>query len=318
MGWSSMTFTWSRCVWPVAIGLIAAGCGTALEDCPDHFACPRGVTSGTGGGGGGGGAGGMSEPLDGACVTAADCPGPPDHRCGRAECIEGRCAMQAEPLGKLAVQYVGDCVSRYCDGFGDVVTLPDGEDIFNDGKLCTFDICLGGVPTNVALPDGSPCREGGSGFCLDGECVECIDIDTIDACPGLICDHIYCAPEHCGDGNVNGGETGFNCGGGQCKPCPIGLPCNTGTDCAEGVCIEGICAVPTCLDGAKNGGETDIDCGVTTCSKPCANGQGCSRPDDCASKVCLVGICLKPTCVDGIQNGDESGEDCGGPCDACP
>lgn len=48
----------------------------------------------------------------------------------------------------------------------------------------------------------------------------------------------------CTDGVQNGNETGMDCGGLDCPPCP--LP-------------------PSCTDGIKNGDETGIDCGGANC-----------------------------------------------------
>lgn len=49
----------------------------------------------------------------------------------------------------------------------------------------------------------------------------------------------------CTDFMQNGDETGIDCGGSLCEPCP-----------------------PTCTDGIRNGNETRIDCGGTVCD-PC-------------------------------------------------
>jgi len=49
----------------------------------------------------------------------------------------------------------------------------------------------------------------------------------------------------CSDGIQNGDETGVDCGGTDCDPCP-----------------------PTCTDGIQNGDETGIDCGGSVCD-PC-------------------------------------------------
>ena len=64
----------------------------------------------------------------------------------------------------------------------------------------------------------------------------------------------------CGDGIMNGSETGVDCGGG-CNPCSS---CNDGVKNGNetGVDCGGDCApCSTCDDGVKNGDETGIDCG---------------------------------------------------------
>lgn len=100
----------------------------------------------------------------------------------------------------------------------------------------------------------------------------------------------------CNNGVQDGDETGVDCGGTACDPCPtcadgIQNQGETGVDCG-GPCS----ACPTCNDGIQNQGETGVDCGGPNCQ-------------DCAAS---------PTCSDGIQNGTETGIDCGGSCDPCP
>lgn len=46
----------------------------------------------------------------------------------------------------------------------------------------------------------------------------------------------------CADGVQNGTETGVDCGGGACMPCPIGAGCLVAADCiAPSVCQNGVC-----------------------------------------------------------------------------
>ena len=66
----------------------------------------------------------------------------------------------------------------------------------------------------------------------------------------------------CDDGEMNGNETGIDCGGDECAPCPscgdgIQNGTETGIDCGGDECP--VC--PTCDDGIQNGTETGIDCG---------------------------------------------------------
>ncbi|MBC6993970.1 M14 family zinc carboxypeptidase [Neolewinella lacunae] len=100
-------------------------------------------------------------------------------------------------------------------------------------------------------------------------------------------------PATCTDGIQNGDETGVDCGGSACSPCPtctdgIQNGDETGVDCGGPACP----ACPSCNDGILNNGETSVDCGGPNCA------------------AC-------PTCTDGIQNGDETGVDCGGACTPC-
>jgi hypothetical protein len=110
----------------------------------------------------------------------------------------------------------------------------------------------------------------------------------------------YCAPS-CEDGIQNGDETGVDCGGALCVPCPpptcfdgVWNGLETGVDCGGPLCAP--CAMASCSDGIQNQGEEGIDCGG-----PCST------------------ICPIPSCTDGVQNQGETGIDCGGPCPTiCP
>lgn len=71
----------------------------------------------------------------------------------------------------------------------------------------------------------------------------------------------------CFDGEINGDETGIDCGGADCQPCAF-TSCTdgvqngdeTGVDCGGADCSP--CGVtPTCTDGIQNGDETGVDCG---------------------------------------------------------
>ena len=98
-------------------------------------------------------------------------------------------------------------------------------------------------------------------------------------------------PPTCSDGVKNGNETGVDCGGPDCSPCPANQGCNSDADCASGSCVNHICQSPaTCSDGIKNGAETDVDCGGNQCT-PCASGKQCFANSDCLSNVCTGGIC---------------------------
>jgi hypothetical protein len=226
-------------------------------------------------------------------------------------CKEGACLLEIKP-GKLDSQVRGDCVRQDCDVTGNVVTLEDPSDFYNDGKICTVDICVGSSPQSFPLPDGFSCPGGGSGYCYNGACVECIDDlpGANDCGGGQVCDYIYCVPTICGANSL--------CGD-QCKPCAAGFVCDQDEDCKDQVCSpQGMCALSTCSDSKKNDSETDVDCGGMQCVTKCGDGKGCAMPGDCESGVCWVGVCQAPTCSDGVKNGGETAIDCGGTCEACP
>lgn len=74
----------------------------------------------------------------------------------------------------------------------------------------------------------------------------------------------------CTDGIRNGNETGVDCGGPDCAPCP---------------------PAPSCTDGIRNGSETGVDCGGPDCA-PCDN-MGSS---DCGAGTTNLTFCLSDVC----------------------
>lgn len=254
----------------------------------------------------------------GECNTAADCPQPGEPRCGTATCIDGACGLELKPLQKLASQVAGDCRHLWCDGAGNLITIDDAGDTYNDGAQCTFDACEGGKPKNSPVSNKLTCPETGSGVCYQGDCVACI-FGSVECGAGLGCDGVRCVPMHCVNDvwDQGSGETAKNCGG-PCRPCDLGQLCKVASDCSQGVCFGGTCQAPTCSDGVRNDKETGADCGGLSSCARCPQGEGCKVGSDCASGVCWAGVCEPPTCSDGVLNGDEKDWDCGGSCPACP
>jgi predicted alpha/beta superfamily hydrolase/GH25 family lysozyme M1 (1,4-beta-N-acetylmuramidase) len=192
-----------------------------------------------------------------------------------------------------------------------------------------------GSPLDLAAASGSgpTCSDGvknGSETDVDcgGTCPPCglgRHCNTGSDCASGVCGGNVCVTatggSSCGDGVKNGTETDVDCGGGSCPPCSLGKSCNTGSDCASGVCSGNVCvsASISCVDGVKNGTETDVDCGGGSCPG-CYLGQSCNTGSDCASGLCSGNVCVSATgnnsCEDGVKNGSETDVDCGG--GACP
>jgi hypothetical protein len=250
------------------------------------------------------------------CESDAECPGPPDPRCGAGRCVDGACAVEIHE-GPIASQLRGDCKIEECTADGRVVGVP-AQDIYDDGNQCTLDVCDVDGPQHLLLNEVT-CPASGEGRCHDGACVQCVATDASLRCPGgRACDGVWCVPEHCvNDAQDAGlGETGFNCGG-PCRPCQAGDRCRVASDCMSGVCTNESCMIPNCSDGVKNGLESGVDCGKLFCPR-CEPGGGCQTGADCKSGVCWAGACEAPTCTDGVKNGDEAGVDCGGEGCAAP
>jgi hypothetical protein len=296
-------------LWTISIALEGFGCSgggaTPETSCEASGVCPHGSSAGSQGGGGG------APPVE--CKQRADCA-QPDPRCGSVTCISGVCVPSIK-AGPTASQLRGDCLRTECDAAGQVVTVPDESDVYDDGRICTTDLCTPTGPANEMVPLDTPCP---GGACVNYWCLECLS-EWSCSDPSHICITAHkCTPSKCISQKYEPeiGETDLDCGG-PCAPCEGGKKCAVSGDCTSGICKNGDCTYATCYDGVKNAVETDIDCGLPDCI-PCADGRGCVMPGDCTSGVCWAGVCQAPACFDGTKNGSETGVDCGGPCGACP
>jgi hypothetical protein len=261
-----------------------------------------------------------------SCTTAAECPRPPDLRCGVATCTDGTCGVQvASQTEPIAWQILGDCKTAYCDASGRVVLKDDLSDPPKSLNACLVDSCQASTPVSTPVAEGEACIDT-VGLCDTADtatgpvltCVECIWPDASPCPPGEGCFQGKCVPEACANGKKDGMETGQDCGGPSCVRCKVGEYCLKGADCEQGVCVSSKCAAPTHTDNVKNGTEAGVDCGCDTCGL-CPNGDGCTKPAHCQSGVCYAGKCQVPTCFDMVLNGSEQGVDCGESCPfACP
>ena len=235
----------------------------------------------------------------------------PSHLCGNGE---GDCHSNAQcAAGLTCIQGVGAkyglvanddvCAPAHC--FNRVV---DGDEMLMDcGGSCVA--CAGTPPKgNMGAVNGSQnyCKDpahlcaNGEGDChSNAQCMGGLTcVPAVGARYGLPAGDDVCAPAHCFNRVMDADETGGDCGGSTCLPCPLcadGIKDGRerGIDCGSycGPCPGD----PTCSDGIQNQGETGVDCGG-----PCTS--------------CMAA----PTCFDSIQNEGETGVDCGGPCTACP
>jgi hypothetical protein len=171
-----------------------------------------------------------------------------------------------------------------------------------------------GDPTSNAAPDlplmraaaayrtctaSAPCTAG-QGCCLGGS-----DCATGLACSGAssamfgLGSHAQtCAPDHCTDKIVDGGEQLVDCGGPDCAPCT--------------------CA-PTVASGAAGYCTAGCPCGI--------GGTDCQTNADCLSGLICVqeagyrygfavgsDTCMPQHCTDRVQDSNETGVDTGGDC----
>jgi hypothetical protein len=255
---------------------------------------------------------GLASDGGGGCGAADGCAGLAE--CRTVSCAGGTCETTNAPSDKAISQIAHDCLKRQCDGNGNVVVVPDPDDIpANDNNACTLEDC---DDTNAAnAPAGALCFNG--------------------VCDGLG----RCAT--CEDGVRNGNETDVDCGGPSCPHCDGELCSGDPAGCQSGNCVDGVCCstacdkkceacvvgltgaptgtcapvllgkqdgnactalggcgvnnLCTCEDGVKNQTEVGVDCGGP-CLTACGAGTACANDFDCASGACSNGVCCNTSC----------------------
>ena len=89
-----------------------------------------------------------------------------DLACSKFTCDTTGCRTVFSPAGTPASgQTAGSCRVKACDGKGNVITTDDPTNVPVDGKQCTDDLCVAGVPSNPPLPYGTPCSQGDGTYC---------------------------------------------------------------------------------------------------------------------------------------------------------
>lgn len=257
----------------------------------------------------------------GGCAQPSDCPGQ-DTACQTRTCTAGVCGMSFAPAGtKLSTQTPGDCKVVQCDGSGNAVTVTDSTDVPVDGKQCTSDQCVNGVPQNPASPAGTPCSENGGTVCDgSGTCVPC---STGADCPGTDTD---CSQRTCNNGTCG---MHFTAAG-------TATTNQTPGDCKQNVC-DGSGGVTTNVDNSDvpvDGRQctSDVCTNGTPSNPPLASGTSCSQSggklcdgsgncvecltgSDCASGICQSNVCNSVTCGSGTVDCDglsSNGCECSG------
>jgi hypothetical protein len=70
----------------------------------------------------------------------------------------------------------------------------------------------------------------------------CALMDCTEGCPyGYGCFPDNTCHSHCEDGAPSYDESDDDCGGSDCLRCQAGRDCNTGFDCASGICVNNVC-----------------------------------------------------------------------------
>ena len=187
-----------------------------------------------------------------------------------------------------AAEVVGDSKIQICSGGKDTL-INDDADAPDDGKPCTMDICMNGVPSHPNQGTNIPCTPGEPSVCDgNGACVEC---SLAVHCMGIIEDEC----------------TKRNCVNNKCQPLYMGqetlasAALQTPGDCKKVVCngAGGTTTIADNTDLSNDGNACTVDlCTNGTPSNPpqpqntaCGNGLVCN-----ASGVC-VGCNIASDCM---------------------
>jgi hypothetical protein len=250
-------------------------------------------------------------------MNAIECSGT-DTTCHKRTCSIGICGIfLAEEGTPDATQVPGDCKAVVCDGQGGTKTVADGNDRPDDKNACTDDVCTGDVPEHPPVADGTPLPVQDPGDCrrvlCDGKGGTRLEYDVLDIPDdGTLCTLDLCADGQPSNPAVAAGTACADKGGKVCDAAGKCVDCNSGTDCASGVCQSSKCVAASCADKVKNGDETGVDCGGKKCAG-CGAGLPCKTGTDCKDGVCdNDGTCIAATCEDKAKNGLETAVDCGG------
>ena len=291
--------------------------------CTQDFGIFEGQSTSATSSGAGGTGGGMTSTTStsASTTTASGTGGAPEcmpgdacsdmNACTVDSCDQGKCTHVPVKDGPTmdVPDVPKDCLAPACVG-GQVTTVPNDQDLPDDGNVCTDDTCDNGKPMHTNLASSTNC--GPSQYCDgNGACVGCVNSNQCmdpGTCKSATCDMGVCKPVNDPSGNGCMGNK-FCDGGGNCVECVADNNC-FGTK----ICINNSCST-SCTTGVKDGTETDVDCGGL-CMANCANGKGCKNGNDCISGICTASKCAAPgpTCFDGMMNGTESDTDCGGSC----
>ncbi|MBW2524370.1 MAG: hypothetical protein JRI23_09355 [Deltaproteobacteria bacterium] len=140
---------------------------------------------------------------------------------------------------------------------------------------------------------GEDCDDDGGAVCDgQGNCVECTDARHCGA--NEICRDNFCVPDHCGDGQLNGGETDLDCGGPCGRTCELNQSCDDWDDCKTGVCVGGLCSPCAVTDDCV---PTEW-CDAGICVRDKQDGDICITGEQCASGFCPEdGVCCNQDCT---------------------
>lgn len=236
------------------------------------------------------------------CQTDGQCG--KDDECVKWSCSDSNCVPVYTERGfKVKEQKDDDCKTNQCDGIGTIEPAPNHEDVQTYQDDCVENKCdAKNEPAHEQSPAGKECKkpDKSDGVCnASGNCVACTDGagGHFGCKDGKVC-HLEQECVNCNNSQKDSYETGTDCGGPDCKPCPDKETCTQPTDCVSNDCENLICI--SCTDGVQNGDETDIDCGgknisCVRCEQ--AKKEKCKEKADCANNLpCVDGYCCNSQC----------------------
>ncbi|APR76251.1 5'-nucleotidase [Minicystis rosea] len=262
-----------------------------------------------------------------ACTKASDCG--TDTACKTFSCDAGICNVTFAAVGTpVGVQVAGDCRRIQCDGAGTIVDAIDDTDASSDGKECTVDSCMSGVPVHIAKPAGVAC--GNNQVCdLAGNCVGCnqpSDCGADTACKTFSCNGGTCSVSFTSAGTAAGLQVGGDCHKSQCDG--AGAIVNAVDDTDVPVDDNNPCTVESCSGGTPQhvikagmpvGMQVVGDCHRKQCD---ASGAIANVVDDtdvpakdgntCTTETCANGVPLLPNAPSGTKCDYDGGGICNG------
>ena len=129
------------------------------------------------------------------CTSDSDCPSAT--ACEAAACQKSACVVVPLASGAVASEQVaGDCKLATCDGSGNIIQVPDDNDVPENTNPCVVAACSNGSPASYYEQADTTCGSGM--FCnATGSCVAC---NGPIECPGkdTQCEARTCIDNACG------------------------------------------------------------------------------------------------------------------------
>ena len=243
--------------------------------------------------------------LDGDCVdTDEQSCAHLDTQCQVGVCDVGSdaCVAQDRPDGTgcdNGACVTGEtCQSGVCTGGSAMDCTTAGDDC--NTASCDSNASEGNCAILTPLTDGTACEDGLhctdgdqciAGTCEPGHALDCAHLDT--DCRVGVCD------DDLGDCVLQDRPDG--------TPCDDFDPCNTGEECAGGICGGGSavdCSLSgdQCNDVSCSASGSEGNCDTLT---PMADGAGCDNGPCVTGETCTSGVCGGGSAVDCATAGDD-------------